>query len=257
MKTDWILPDWPAPPRIRAVSTTRNGGCSRGPYAGLNLGDHVGDAPSRVQHNRRFLAHTLGLSAAPLWLQQVHGCRVLESGEGGDTSRADAATTTVPGQVCAVMTADCLPLLLCNNSGRRVAAVHAGWRGLAAGVIEAALDRFDDPADEILAWLGPAIGPAAFEVGNEVRDRFLSVDPNSELAFAPGRNGRWLADIYQLARLRLTARGIRFVGGGDCCTVSEPERFFSYRRDGVTGRMATLIWIEGQSRVRGKATISN
>ena len=241
---DWLVPDWPAPANIRAVSTTRTGGLSSGPYASLNLGDHVGDDPARVQGNRQIVAEALDLPSPPHWLQQVHGCRVLECGMQHENAQADAATASVPGQVCAVLTADCLPLLLCNSAGSCVAAVHAGWRGLAAGVIEAALDRFDDPGSAMLAWMGPAIGPAAFEVGDEVRQHFLLADAECEPAFLPGQGGRWLADIYRLARIRLAARGVGFVGGGDCCTVLEPERFFSYRRDGVTGRMASLIWIE-------------
>jgi YfiH family protein len=146
--------------------------------------------------------------------------------------------------VCAVLTADCLPLLLCNRSGSRVAAVHAGWRGLLAGVVESTLDRFAEPGEELLAWLGPAIGPTAFEVGEEVREAFLKRDPADESAFLPGVPGHWLANIYRLAENRLNARNIGYIGGGDHCTLSEPERFFSYRRDGVTGRMASLIWIE-------------
>ena len=197
-----------------------------------------------VQSNRSLVAEALGLPSSPRWLQQVHGCDVLECAFPQQFPRADAATAAQPGQVCAVLTADCLPLLLCNSSGSRVAAVHAGWRGLAAGVIEAALDRFQDSGSEILAWMGPAIGAAAFEVGDEVREHFLTADAENKAAFVAGRDGRWLADIYRLARIRLAARGVGFVGGGDCCTVSDPDRFFSYRRDGVTGRMASLIWIE-------------
>ncbi|MEJ1376977.1 MAG: peptidoglycan editing factor PgeF [Candidatus Sedimenticola sp. (ex Thyasira tokunagai)] len=239
-----IVPDWPAPTRVRALTTTRRGGCSRAPYESLNLGTHVGDNPERVANNRALLRQQQGLPADPLWLEQVHGCAVAEcsSNERDLPIIADAAFSDRPDKVCAVMTADCLPLLLCNRSGTKVAAVHAGWRGLAAGVIEAAVNRFDEPGESILAWLGPAIGPECFEVGGEVRERFLSIDQQNEAAFQKGAPGHWQADIYKLARIRLGNRGIGFIAGGDYCTVSDSDRFFSYRRDGVTGRMASLIW---------------
>jgi len=240
---EWIRPDWPAPERVRAVITTRAGGFSDAPYASLNLGDHVGDDPATVRKNRRLLAAALNLPAAPHWLRQVHGCEVAQCGVDQPGGVADAVVATRPQQVCAVLTADCLPLLLCNRQGDRVAAVHAGWRGLAAGVIEAAIDRFEQPGEELLAWLGPAIGPRAFEVGGEVREAFIAQDARAEAAFAPARPGRWLADIYHLARLRLEEKKLGYVGGGDYCTVTDSERFYSYRRDGVTGRMASLIWL--------------
>lgn len=244
MTLEWIEADWPAPPRVRALTTTRSGGVSRGPHAGLNLGDHVGDQPRAVRQNRALLQRQLGLPAQPLWLKQEHGCEVVrvEGGPGG--CAADAAVTGEPGQVCAVLTADCLPLLLCDRAGRRVAAVHAGWRGLLAGVIESALDALALPGKQLLCWLGPAIGPDVFEVGPEVRAGFIERDPGSAAAFRPSPAGRWLADIHSLARRRLAARDVGFVSGGGHCTVSDPERFYSYRRDGVTGRMASLIWIE-------------
>jgi len=243
---DWIRPDWPAPPPVKSVITTRHGGFSAAPYQGLNLGDHVGDAPVEVARNRAWLSRQLALPSEPHWLQQVHGCHVLECGQDLVPGRmaADAATSSQPGQVCAVLTADCLPLLICNRSGSRVAAVHAGWRGLAAGVIERALSGFDAGPGELLVWLGPAIGPAAFEVGDEVRETFVSKNPADEAAFLPSSPGHWLADIYQLARNRLAPWRPGFVGGGDDCTYSEEARFFSYRRDGITGRMAALIWIQ-------------
>ncbi len=241
---DWIIPDWPAPNQVRVVITTRHGGHSQGPYGSLNLGDHVGDEPAMVAKNRALLAEKLHLPSEPRWLQQVHGCAVLEGRDGGSGNCADAATTTVAGDVCVVMTADCLPLLLCNRTGTRVAAVHAGWRGLADGVIEAAMAKFSEPGEELLAWLGPAIGPDEFEVGDEVRERFLSENPPDEGAFVANGSGKWLADIYSLARTRLQAVNCGYIGGGDYCTVTEAERFFSYRRDGITGRMASLIWIE-------------
>ncbi len=244
MTLEWIEPDWPAPPRVRALTTTRIGGASRGPYAGLNLGDHVGDEPRAVRQNRELLQRELGLPAQPLWLEQVHGCEVVrvERDSGGCT--ADAAMTRESGRVCAVLTADCLPLLLCDRAGSRVAAVHAGWRGLLDGVIESALDALELPAEQLLCWMGPAIGPDVFEVGSEVRAGFVERDPGSAAAFRPSPAGRWLADIHALARRRLAARKIGFVAGGGYCTVSNPGRFYSYRRDGVTGRMASLIWIE-------------
>ncbi len=242
--SDWIIPSWPAPQQVHAVITTRNGGYSQSPYNSLNLGDHVGDEQAKVAKNRVLVTERLHLPSEPSWLQQVHGCRVLEAGECGSDNCADASTTTIPGNVCAVMTADCLPLLLCNRAGTRVAAVHAGWRGLADGVIEAAMSRFTEPGDELLAWLGPAIGPDRFEVGDEVRDIFITANQSDNDAFVAKGPGKWLADIYGLARTRLLSEGCGYIGGGDYCTVTEIERFFSYRRDGITGRMAALIWIE-------------
>jgi len=238
----WIEPDWPAPSWVRAASSTRRGGLSRGPYAGWNLGDHVGDDPAAVAANRALLRERLALPAEPLWLRQVHGCTVAE-GEGG--CEADAALALGPGQVCAVLTADCLPLLLCDRAGTRVAAVHAGWRGLAAGVIEAAIARLGAAPAELLVWMGPAIGADAFEVGDEVRRAFLADgSTGADTAFRPSPNGRWLADLYALAASRLRALGVTEVRGGGLCTYADKERFFSFRRDGVTGRMASLVWIE-------------
>jgi len=244
VRPELLTPTWPAPASVRAVISTRMGGVSQPPFNSLNLGDHVGDNLAAVAENRQRLEVAARLPAAPIWLNQVHGTRVLDCALPLDSREADASITSRPGQVCVVMTADCLPILLCNQAGKRVAAVHAGWRGLADGVIEAALAGFDDPARQLLVWLGPAIGPDAFEVGAEVRERFLQDDPQAASAFRPGRPGRWVADIYRLARLRLERAGVGFVGGGDYCTVTDPKRFFSYRRDGVTGRMASLIWIE-------------
>ncbi len=240
---EWIEPDWPAPAQVRTAITTRQGGVSVGPYHSLNLADHVGDAPDAVGRNRERLREVLRLPSEPLWLEQVHGCDVAEADGSEASCRADAATSTRPGKICAVLTADCLPLLLCNRKGTRVAAVHAGWRGLAAGVIESTLKRFEDEPSELLVWLGPAIGPDAFEVGPEVREAFLASHTDDEACFVANHPGHWLADIYQLARNRLRRAGVGYVGGGDYCTVSEPELFFSYRRDGVTGRMASLIWL--------------
>jgi YfiH family protein len=240
----WIIPDWPAPPHVRAVSTTRLGGVSVAPHDSFNLADHVGDDPMSVGANRMRLIESLQLPAMPVWLNQVHGARVVDAAYGA--CEADAAYTDQAGRVCAVLTADCLPILLCDTHGARVAAVHAGWRGLAAGVIEAALDAMG--AKNLLVWLGPAIGPQTFEVGDEVRAVFMAHDAKAQQAFRPSGGGRWLADIYRLARQRLAARGVARVYGGGECTYSDAERFYSHRRDGKTGRMATLIWLEADTR---------
>ncbi|MDR9437679.1 MAG: peptidoglycan editing factor PgeF, partial [Thiohalophilus sp.] len=191
----------------------------------------------------------LGLPAEPGWLQQVHGTRVAVLEQNGRIGlEADAAYSGTPGVICAVLTADCLPVLLCDRAGREVAAVHAGWRGLSGGVIEAALDQFQAPADQILAWLGPAIGPDVYEIGEEVRSAFVDSDPDNEAAFTTTRPGHWLMDIYALARRRLQQRGVEQISGGDCCTFTDAERFYSYRRDGVTGRMASVIWLASEDR---------
>lgn len=237
-----IVPEWPAPPKVRACSTTRIGGVSRPPYDRLNLGEHVGDDPQAVASNRRRLVDALQLPGEPAWLKQVHGCGVVEAGQAG--CEADAVVAHEPGKVCAVLTADCLPVLLCEREGRSVAALHAGWRGLADGVIEAGVAAMGLPAERLMAWLGPAIGPDAFEVGEEVREAFMQHDPAAASAFQPSVNeGRWMADLYRLARQRLNGLGVEAVYGGGLCTYSDPQRFFSYRRDGATGRMASLIWV--------------
>lgn len=237
---NWLTPDWPAPASVRACVTTREGGVSEAPFDSLNLGDHVDDRPEAVAENRRRL--TEHLSIQPVWLQQVHGITVVHA-DPGIVATADASWTATPGIACAAMTADCLPTLFCNRAGTRVAAAHAGWRGLAAGVLEATLDSLDVPADEVLVWLGPAIGPKAFEVGPEVREVFINQLPEAAEAFVPSNNaGKFMADIYQLARLRLAERGVTAVYGGGFCTVSDP-RFFSYRRASRTGRFASLVWL--------------
>lgn len=239
---DWIVPDWPAPASVRAFVTTRAGGVSAGAYASMNLAAHVGDDPAAVAENRRRLrAH---LPAEPLWLSQVHGTTVVRAEEAVAGTEADAAFTRRKGAVCAALTADCLPLLLCNDVGTVVCAAHAGWRGLAGGVIEAAVRATNEPPARLLAWLGPAIGPQAFEVGAEVRAAFLAHSPDAAAAFAAKENGKWLADLYRLAKQRLNALGVERIFGGGFCTFTEAERFYSYRREGNTGRMASLIWLE-------------
>lgn len=240
-KIEPIVPQWSAPASVRAFTTTRAGGVSRGRWAGLNLGDHVDDDLRAVADNRARLSRQLGLPAEPQWLSQVHGTRVCLPGRPLDC--ADACFENRPGRVCAVLTADCLPVLFCNVAGTRVAAAHAGWRGLLAGVLEQTVAAFDDPPEQILAWLGPAIGPSAFEVGDEVRADFVADRAACGSHFRAHGPGHWLADLYGLARDRLAGAGVLRVSGGGLCTFDDPERFFSYRRDGVTGRMATLIWL--------------
>ena len=240
---DWIIPDWPAPSWIKAVSTTRVGGVSTGAYASLNLAEHVADDPLAVIENRRRLREHLALPTEPVWLHQVHGCGIIDADAAVPVAEADGAVSRTPGHVCAVMTADCLPVLLCDRAGTRVAAAHAGWRGLANGVIEAAVAALGVPGNSVLAWLGPAIGPQAFEVGAEVRAAFVAHNPAAADAFT-AHGERWHADLYRLAHQRLSALGITEIYGGGLCTYTDATRFYSYRRDGVTGRMATLIWSE-------------
>jgi len=242
MNSDWLSADWPAPPAVRTCITTRHGGVSTAPWAGLNLGAHVGDDPAAVASNRQLLVDTLG--CAPAWLEQTHSVNVVPA----DPTRvmpADASWTGEPGIACTIMTADCLPVLFCNRDGTRVAAAHAGWRGLAAGVLEQTVAAMQVRADELLVWLGPAIGPNAFEVGEEVRQAFVDRDPVAIQAFRPsGRAGPYLADIYRLARQRLALAGVVAVYGGGLCTFTDRQRFYSYRRDGQTGRFASLVWLD-------------
>lgn len=235
-------PDWPAPGNVRAFTTIRAGGESSGTFASLNLADHVGDLPARVAANRRRLTESLALPAEPCWLEQVHGTRIADLDRPW-SGAADGATTARVGQVCAVMTADCLPVLCADREGRQVGIAHAGWRGLAAGVLEALIAAMPAPPDRLLAWLGPAIGPDAFEVGPEVRDAFLAANGEAAASFRRNARGRWQADLYALARLRLRAAGLTSVHGGALCTYSDSERFFSHRREAPCGRMATLIWL--------------
>ncbi|GGW71647.1 peptidoglycan editing factor PgeF [Alishewanella tabrizica] len=243
-----LVPDWPAPLNVRAVSSTRVGGCSRGVFDSFNLGDHVGDEPQHVQHNRQRFQDLSGMPTAPLWLQQVHGTNVaqpeLVTYANTAPIMADAAYSKQPKRVCVVMTADCLPILLCDKAGREVAAIHAGWRGLASGVIEETLKHFQASSETILAWLGPAISKSAFEVGAEVRNTFIQHQAMAEAAFQPTAQGKYLADLYLLAKQRLMAQGVNAIYGGDYCTYQQPAQFFSYRRDGQTGRMASAIWLD-------------
>jgi hypothetical protein len=243
----FIKPDWPAPATVYALASTRAGGVSRPPYDSLNLGDHVGDDPVAVAANRQRLRAFL--PAEPKWLKQVHGTTVAQADRLADSAEADAAVAFAPGTVCAVLTADCLPVLFCDRQGSRVAAAHAGWRGLAAGVLEASVAALQCASEDILAWLGPAIGPGAFEVGPEVRETFIKQNPEDAAAFTPHPSPltpkHFMADIYALARLQLARAGVRAVYGGGLCTHTDAERFYSYRRDKATGRMATLIWLNG------------
>ena len=240
--TDFIVPDWPAPPHVHALVTTRAGGVSTGPYSSFNLGNHVGDDPTAVAENRRLLRAQLPTD--PVWLKQVHGTRCIDAANAMTDNEADASFAHAPGIVCVVLTADCLPVLLCDAAGTVVAAAHAGWRGLAAGVIEATVASMGVPGEQLMAWLGPAIGPQHFEVGSEVREIFIAHDAHAVTAFTRRANGQWLCDVYQLARQRLNTLGIRRIASADFCTVRDAQHFFSYRRDGVTGRMASLIWLD-------------
>jgi len=240
---DWLKPDWPAPPGVTALTTTRPGGVSRGPFAAMNLAAHVGDDPDAVTANRSAFRAALELPAEPLWLSQVHGTDVADAGNdtGDAVPEADASISLVAGRACAVLTADCLPVLLAARNGGAVAAAHAGWRGLAAGVLEAVVARLGVPPDTLIAWLGPAISQPAFEVGDEVRAAFVADDPEAAGAFLPNAAGRWQADLYALARRRLSAAGVGAVYGGGECTYGDAERFFSYRREARCGRMASII----------------
>ncbi len=238
----WLVPDWPAPANIHAATTLRTGGVSQGSYSSLNPAAHVSDDSESVRQNRRIIREMLDLPSDPVWLNQIHSNRAVKAIKTASLQQADASYTNEPDVVCAVMTADCLPLLVCSTDGTQIAAIHAGWRGLLAGVISNTLVAMQQ--QDLLVWLGPAIGPDCFEVGVEVRDVFLEKSAGFNNAFKEQSNDKWLADIYQLARVELAALGITKVYGGKNCTVTEHERFYSYRRDTQTGRMATLIWRE-------------
>ncbi len=247
-----VVPNWPAPACVKSFMTTRIGGVSAEPYASMNLGEHVLDDPIAVATNRTNLRESL--PADPVWLNQIHSSVVVQADTQSGVPDADASFTCEPGTVCAILTADCLPVLLCARDGSVVAAAHAGWRGLAAGVLEATVAAMQVSPGEVMAWLGAAIGPDAFEVGEEVRTAFIQTHPEAIHVFVPTPQAgislttsaptKWLADLYALARIRLNSYGVTAVYGGDLCTYTDATRFYSYRRDGRTGRMASLIWLE-------------
>ncbi|ABM62998.1 peptidoglycan editing factor PgeF [Halorhodospira halophila] len=239
-----LAPQWPVPDGVRALTTVRSGGHSAAPWASFNLATHTGDDPAAVAANRRLLRDCAELPADPVWLEQVHGAEVVAAHRVARGVRADAAWTDRAGVVCAVLTADCLPVLFAARDAQVVAAAHAGWRGLAGGVLEAVVAVLPVPAAELHAWLGPAIGPTAFEVGPEVVEAFTARDPGAAEGFIPGAANRWYADLYRLARRRLQAAGVAAVHGGGWCTYTDRARFFSHRRDGPTGRMASLVYRE-------------
>jgi len=238
----WLTPDWSAPLNIKALVTSRQGGVSQAPFESMNLGDHVGDSTQAVEANRQQLLNSMSGCDQIRWLQQIHGTDCVDVAEVADNHQADASYSQVPGLACAIMTADCLPVLFCNKTGTQVAAAHAGWKGLANGVLLNTLAQFENPED-VLVWLGPAISKANFEVGPEVREAF---DWASDECFAAGQGDRLYADLYQLARQQLQQTGVpqAQVYGGGLCTLADAKRFYSYRRDTKTGRMATCIWIE-------------
>ena len=238
---DWITPDWPAAKRVRALITTRAGGVSSGKFASLNLGAQVGDDPQRVERNRAILKACL--PAEPAWMKQVHGTIVVDAAKATRDTEADGAVTRVARSVCAVLTADCLPVLLSDRAGKTVGIAHAGWRGLAAGIIESVVRAMDGSPQDLIAYIGPGIGPRSYEVGENVREAFVGKDPDVAAAFVSRQNGKYLADLYALAQRRLKAAGVAEVHGGRFCTAGD-ERFFSFRRDGNTGRMASLVWLE-------------
>jgi YfiH family protein len=257
-----LVADWPAPQNIRAVTTLRSGpGVSQAPFDRFNLGVNSGDALAAVAENRRRLVEIAELPAEPFWLEQVHGIAVADmdsllpvhrekvpkadEGQPGNTIIADASRTSRTNTALAILTADCLPVLLCNAQGSEIAAAHAGWRGLAAGVLEATVHAMRSSPESLLVWLGPAAGPDNYEIGAEVRDAFLSADPAAAIAFSTTRENHWRVDLYALARRHLASVGVTRVHGGGLCTIADPRRFYSHRRDGRSGRMASLIWIKG------------
>lgn len=242
MTHNWIVPDWPAPRGVRSLITTRSGGVSGAPYASMNLADHVGDDPRAYRENRRRLRTQL--PAEPLWMRQVHGVGVIEAQSWFSGVEADGAVARAAGAVIGVLTADCLPVLFCDLEAKVVGVAHAGWRGLVSGILETTIAQMAIDPGRLMAYLGPGIGVEVYEVGEEVRDAFARVDAGAVQAFMPHTPGKFFADLYQLARQRLAKTGIMAIHGGEFCTFAEENRFFSYRRDGPTGRMASLIWIE-------------
>lgn len=239
----FIKPDWPAPTQIKAFTTTRIGGFSSAPYNTLNLGKDVGDDLINVEKNRALLQKQLQLPSEPLWLKQTHGIDVVQAESQHPYVNADASFTLQKNIVCTVQTADCLPILICDRAATCVAAIHAGWKGLVAGIIEATIKTIKIPGKELLVWLGPAIGPQTFEVGRDVYEKFTLHDSNATAGFKQINTEKWLANIYLLATQRLHACGVDAIYGGNFCTYTDKENFFSYRRDKTTGRMNTLIWI--------------
>ena len=239
-KSDLVFPDWPAPPNVKAIQTTRNGGFSSAPFNSFNLGAHVQDDAIVVAKNRQLLSQYL--PSEPVFLNQVHGVAVVDASQCACVPDADASFSHQKEVVCVTMTADCLPVLLCDKQGTVVAAVHAGWRSLCDGVIEATVSKMQASPADVMAWLGPAIGPQAFEVGGEVREAFIAKDGQAEKAFLPSGD-KWLGDLYLIAKQRLANLGVQAVYGGGECTYLQPEKYFSFRRDGMTGRMASLIWL--------------
>ncbi|MAD74333.1 MAG: hypothetical protein CML20_05985 [Rheinheimera sp.] len=244
IKSELIKPAWPAPANVNAFSSTRRGGFSEGPFQSLNLGDHVGDCADTVRRNRQQFQCEAAMPGQPVWLNQTHSTQCITlSSPAVTVGNADASFSRQSGLICTVMTADCLPILICNQQGSEVAAVHAGWRGLCNGIIENSVQLFSQP-EACMAWLGPAISQHAFEVGAEVRAAFVRQDPDAAAAFIPGASGKWFADLYSLARQRLVRCGINDIYGAEHCTYQQTSTFFSYRRDGQTGRMATAIWLD-------------
>lgn len=246
MHKDWLVPEWPAPAHVKALITTRSGGVSAGPYSSFNLGFGTGDDVQAVEANRARLRAVL--PDEPRWLKQVHGARVVDADIARDRPEADAAVARRPRTVCAILVADCLPVLLTDSAGSIVAAAHAGWRGLAAGVIDntvAAMTQGGRVAGDLLAYIGPGIGPLPFEVGDDVYHAYTTHDPGAAAAFVRHASGKWLADLPALARRALARCGVTHIHGAELCTYSDPARFYSYRRDRITGRMAALVWREG------------
>jgi YfiH family protein len=244
---NYIYPDWPAPATVQALTSTRIDGVSLPPYDSFNLAQHVGDQPQHVNHNRSLLIRQLILPDEPRWLNQVHGTALLNLDQNGTSNEADGSYSKLVNKVCAVMTADCLPVLMCSSAGDRIAALHAGWRGLAAGILRKGVEAMAVEGSQLLVWLGPAIGPKSFEVGEEVYRAFTTQFSGAEKAFEPVRPGHWYADLYLLARMQLHSLGVDQVFGGNFCTYTDKQYFYSYRRDGATGRMASLIWLQDET----------
>ena len=241
----YLIPDWPAPAGVKACVTRRNGGVSEGNFASYNMGIRSGDKLEHALANRELMRSDFGWANEPQWLLQVHGTHVVKAAASGEEQEGDAVWTDSFALPCAVLTADCLPVLFCDRGGTRVATAHAGWKGLQAGILENTLQAMGCPVSEVMVWLGPAISQKHFEVGPEVRDAFLRVDPAAEAAFVPGEGDRWFGDLYLLARQRLQAVGVNAIYGGGFCTAEQESQFFSYRRDGKeSGRLASVIWLQ-------------